>query len=231
MIGRADPVHQNDNSLPFSVLRTITISNNTFGSVPSFWNSGNGPHYDVFVISDEAFPAGAAISADDNRTLEGFLKQVGEDTWVYPRGTWSLFQPQIITINGQRVYTDDQSGSYVIHGTDVAELDGKTNSQISAAYGLAVGDQIMPAGATDQGLGFTIFGAKVGPMISPRPLFYAFLIPISNGVMTAWVFDSESNALLSSTPVAVSKTPGYHWVILSGIVDKAGNRALRYLLL
>jgi hypothetical protein len=77
---------------------------------------------------------------------------------------WTLFSQEVITLDGRRIYYPQQAGDYVIRGTGIPAVDGKTNSQLRAECGLAFAGSIMPPDAADDP---RVHGAKVGSAVQP----------------------------------------------------------------
>ena len=75
-------------------------------------------------------------------------------------------QPMLFTYNGQTVYYDSQAAGFVPFSGISPDLDGKTNQQLWAQYGLAIGGRIAPGKLTQTP---DIIGGSIGNNVPTAP--------------------------------------------------------------
>jgi G8 domain len=93
-------------------------------------------------------------------------------------GLWPLFAPNQILFNGQQLYFSNQLPSYVVTGTGVAALDGKTNAQLYSQYTVSTGGEPAPAATATQN---RITGGVIGaPVAVPSLVGVQFATRLAN---------------------------------------------------
>ena len=117
-----------DVTLPNSSQRLLTINNVTFGTLPAAARHGL-----------------AQVDVAMNTQLGGnpTLGQVIGGGW-FP----NLFEKDRILINGGELYFPFQAPGYVVSGTHIPGVDGRTNAQLWASYKIALGGEVAPAAST-----------------------------------------------------------------------------------
>jgi len=104
-----------------------------------------------------------------------------ENSFTRPLGLKNMsgtLQPMVFTYNGQPVYYDNQAADYVPFSGISPDLDGKTNAQLWAQYGMAIGGRVAPVNLVSDP---NIVGGGIGanmpfdPVLQTSDLLYGHI--------------------------------------------------------
>lgn len=120
---------------------------------------------------------------------------------------WTWFAPEQITWDGRQLYYNEQSPGYVVHGTGMAALDGKTNAVLARDFGLAIAGAITPADAVAiPGLTGGLAGSPVAsPSDYLSPYLPAATYRQNDGNYTLMLWDTINRKYATFTNVPASE--------------------------
>lgn len=127
----------------------------------------------------------------------------------YSFGIQAYFEPMTIRIDGKQLYFPEQATNYQLASTGT-ELDGLTNGQAFAKYGIKVRGSFTPDDALDDS---RIRGAKIGSPSTGNLMFQmasSAAVPISQRYQLAYI-NSSGNAVVDQTYIPLKK--GLNFII------------------
>lgn len=107
--------------------RTLDISGVSFGNLPAVALNG---------------AAQVDIAMDTKLESSPSITQVIAGGILY-----NIFEKDRVTLNGRQLFFPFQAPNYVVSGTKIPGVDGLTNAQLWAKYGIALGGGVTPADA------------------------------------------------------------------------------------